>query len=552
MFADAEKRYNIWVDKLKNNKILSDQLINMRGNANEIIDCFSSCLNFGTAGARGIIGVGTNRINSVTVSHISSSYSDYLNKHFSCPSIVISYDTRKYSREFAKIASEVFSYNGITVHFFDEPSPIGLLSFAIRKLKCSGGVMITASHNPPEYNGYKIYNNNGAQPVNIDELVSILKNKDLFNFKRLDFNESLSCSKIRLIKSEIENEYIESVKKTFKIDSVEDIDITYSPLNGCSSKLFCKLFNNCKLNIVDEQNCHDESFKTCNPPDPQKEKSFSLALDLAKKNNSDLIILNDPDGDRLGIAIKFNDSYRILTALEIAVLFLNFIIETEKKQNICVIKSIVSCGICDDFIKFHKIRCIQTPPGFKYISQKIENIKKNSDNNIFIFGFEESNGFLMFNDVRDKDGISSSAFFCKMMSYYKDKKLNCVEILEQLYKKFGYITQENISIRETCREKIDKMIDKLKEHFILNKSEASKIIDYRRSEIVDLELEKTTHIELERTNILEIDFYNKSKLFVRASGTEPLIKFYFIYNKQSDNLLIDKVKKIVLHLICGK
>ena len=171
MFADAEKRYNIWVDKLKNNKILSDQLINMRGNANEIIDCFSSYLNFGTAGARGIIGVGTNHINSVTVSHISSSYSDYLNKHFSCPSIVISYDTRKYSREFAKVASEVFSYSGITVHFFDEPSPIGLLSFAIRKLKCSGGDMITASHNPPEYNGYKVYNNNGAQPVNIDELV---------------------------------------------------------------------------------------------------------------------------------------------------------------------------------------------------------------------------------------------------------------------------------------------------------------------------------------------------------------------------------------------
>lgn len=546
MFADAEKRYNIWVDKLKNNKILSDQLINMRGNANEIIDCFSSYLNFGTAGARGIIGVGTNRINSVTVSHISSSYSDYLNKHFSCPSIVISYDTRKYSREFAKVASEVFSYSGITVHFFDEPSPIGLLSFAIRKLKCSGGVMITASHNPPEYNGYKVYNNNGAQPVNIDELVSILKNKDLFDFKRLDFNESISCNKIKLIKNEIENEYLESVKKVFKINSIKNINITYSPLNGCSSKLFCKLFDNCKLNVVNKQNCRDESFETCNPPDPQKEESFSLALDLAKKNNSDLIILNDPDGDRLGIAIKFNDSYRILTALEIAALFLNFIIETEKNRNIYVIKSIVSCGICDEFIKFHKVRCIQTPPGFKYISQEIENIRKNSDYDALIFGFEESNGFLVFNDVRDKDGISSSAFFCKMMSYYKEKQLNCIGILEQLYKKFGYIIQENISVRETCREKINEMIDKLKKHFISNKSEVSKIIDYRYSEIVDLKSGKTAHVEFERTDILEINFHNKSKLFVRASGTEPLIKFYCIHNKEFDNSFMDKIKKIFL------
>lgn len=548
MFAAAEKLYNIWVDKLKNNKILSDQLINMRGNANEIIDCFSSYLNFGTAGARGIIGVGTNRINSITVSHISSSYSDYLSKYFSCPSIVISYDTRKYSREFAKVASEVFSYNGITVHFFDEPSPIGLLSFAIRKLKCSGGVMITASHNPPEYNGYKVYNNNGAQPVNIDELVSILKNKDLFDFKRLDFNESISCNKIKLIKNEIENEYLESVKKVFKINSIKNINITYSPLNGCSSKLFCKLFDNCKLNVVDKQNCRDESFETCNPPDPQKEESFSLALDLAKKNNSDLIILNDPDGDRLGIAIKFNDSYRILTALEIAALFLNFIIETEKNRNIYVIKSIVSCGICDEFIKFHKIRCIQTPPGFKYISQEIENIRKNSDCDALVFGFEESNGFLIFNDVRDKDGISSSAFFCKMMSYYKEKQLNCIGILEQLYKKFGYIIQENISVRETRREKINEMIDKLKKYFTLNKSEVSKIIDYRCSEIVDLKLGKTAHIKFERTDILEINFHNKSKLFVRASGTEPLIKFYFIYNKKSDNLFINKIKKTALDL----
>ena len=545
MFVNAKEQYNIWLDKLKNDKILSNQLIDLKEDEDSIVDCFGCRLNFGTAGARGIIGVGTNRINSVTVSHISSSYSDYLNKHFSNPSVVVSYDTRKYSKQFAIVASEVFANNGIFVHFFCDPSPIGILSFTIRRLKCSGGIMITASHNPPEYNGYKIYDSNGAQPVNIDELISILNNKDMFDFKYADFDESLSCGKIKFVENKIENEYINNVKKVFQINSIKDINIAYSPLNGCSSKLFCKLFDNCKINVVSEQNCLDEAFSTCNPPDPQKESSFSLALDVAKKNNSDLVILNDPDGDRLGIAIKFCNSYKILTALEIAALFLNFIIETKGKDDICVIKSIVSCGICERIIDFYKIRCIQTPPGFKYISQEIDKIKKNNNSNLFLFGFEESNGFLLFNDVRDKDGISSSAFFCKMMSYYKEKNLNCIEILNQLYKQFGKIVQKNISFKETNRNKSNKFINELKKYFISDKLGVSTIIDYRYSELMDIQSNKTIHKYMEKQDVLEINFINKSKLFIRISGTEPLIKFYIIGDEKCNQALVVKIERIL-------
>ena len=548
MFVNAEEQYNIWNGKLKDNEFLSNQLVSMGGRTDEIVDCFGSCLNFGTAGARGLIGVGPNRMNSVTVSHISSAYSDYLNAHVEAPSLVISYDTRRYSNEFAKVASEVFVSNGIKVYFFKDPSPIGILSFAIRKLKCSGGVMITASHNPPEYNGYKIYNNNGAQPVNIDEIISILKNKDMFDFNRSDFNESLLCNKINIVSNDIEQEYIKNIRDEIGLESINDINITYSPLNGCSSKIFCKLFYNCKLNIVDKQNCQDELFTTCNPPDPQKEQSFSLALEVAKKNNSDLIILNDPDGDRLGIAVNCGNSYRILTALEIAALFLNFIIETKGRKKVYVIKSMVSCGICDEIVNYYKVKCIQTPPGFKYISQEIEKIDQNSETDTFVFGFEESNGFLLFDNVRDKDGISSSAYFCKMLSYYKSNKLNCVDILNQLYKKFGHIVQKNISIRETNRKEIDKFIDKIKAYFSVNKSGVVSISDYRHSETIDLKSNKITSTKMEKLDILEINFHNKSKLFARASGTEPLIKFYIIYDCKISKDFKNKIEEIISNI----
>ena len=544
MFDKIEKEYNRWIDKLKDDKAASSQLIRMRDNKSEIIDCFGSCLNFGTAGARGIIGIGTNRMNFVTVSHISSSYAEYLNKNFENPSVVISYDTRRYSKEFAKFSSEVFSANGVKVYFFSDPSPIGILSFSIRELKCSGGVMITASHNPPEYNGYKIYNNYGAQPVDVSEISSILKNKDVFDFERIDFNEAISCKKIEIIKDDVENKYISRIRKFLKVDSLKNIDVTYSPLNGCSSKIFFKLFNDCRVNVVNEQNCYDESFSTCNPPDPQKENSFLLAFDVAKKNNSDLIILNDPDGDRLGIAVRFNDSYKILTALEIASLFLNFIIECENRENICIIKSIVSGGLCDKIADFYKIKCIQTLPGFKYISEEIEKMEQSNCIDSFALGFEESNGFLLFSDVRDKDGISSSAFFCKMISYYKERNLNCLDVLNNLYKKFGYSKQKNISFRENDKVKINNIIDRFKKYFIINKCNVSKINDYRSSETFDVNMNVVSHGMIRKSDILEIIFCNNNKLFIRSSGTEPLIKFYILYSGKTEHDAMNACNKI--------
>ena len=544
MFEKIEKGYNRWISKLKDNKILSNQLIDMKKDRFKIIDCFGSCLKFGTAGARGIIGVGTNRMNSVTVSHISSSYAEYLNNVFRNPSLVVSYDTRKYSREFAQCASEVFAANGIKVYFFNDPSPIGILSFSIRELKCSGGVMITASHNSPEYNGYKIYNSHGAQPVDVGGISSILKNKDIFDFKRIDFSKAISSKKIEIIKDDIEDKYISKIKKFLKFDPVKNVNITYSPLNGCSSKIFLKLFDNCQVNVVSEQNCLDTSFSTCNPPDPQKEKSFLLSFDVAKKNNSDLIILNDPDGDRLGISIKFNNSYKILTALEIASLFLNFIIECENKKNICIIKSIVSGGLCDKIVDFYKIKCIQTLPGFKYISKEIEKMEQNNYIKLFALGFEESNGFLLLPDVRDKDGISSSAFFCKMVSYYKERKLNCIDVLNNLYKRFGYVKQKSVSFKESNSDIISGTIDRFKKYFNVNSSDVSIINDYRNSETFDVNLKKLSYGKIEKSDILEIIFCDGNKLFVRPSGTEPLIKFYILYGGKTEYDAINKCNNI--------
>ena len=338
---NAKSIYKIWCEKVKDSDLRSE-LLKISSDENEIINRFSNKLSFGTAGTRGLIGVGTNRINSVTVSNISQAFALHLKKEFRQPSVVISYDTRKFSYEFAKISAEIFASNNICVYFFETPQPVGLLSFAIRNLKSSGGVMITASHNPPEYNGYKIYNSFGAQPVNISKISDIFNNLNFFdniNNKKSNFEYYLNIKKIKFINNNIKNKYIKEIKNKINFDNINNIDIIYSPLNGCALNLFKNLFENAKniynIHVVKEQENPDFLFKTCSPPDPQKVNSFDLSIKLAQKYNSDIIILNDPDGDRLGVALKYKNNnknkYKILSGIEISALLVNYMAQ---KNNI--------------------------------------------------------------------------------------------------------------------------------------------------------------------------------------------------------------------------
>ncbi len=548
MFDISYSRYLHWRDKLRGNRALSSELALLGGNGSEISSRFDSMLVLGTAGARGLIGVGTNRINVVTVSHLSQCYSEFLKGRFLSPSVVISYDTRKFSEEFAVASAEVFAASGIKVYLFKEPSPIGVFSFAIRKMKCSAGVMITASHNPPEYNGYKVYNEYGAQPVDVNGLSDIINSKDVFDFNKKELVRSLSDGDIVYIGEEITNEYVCNIRNEVNVEDLCGIDVVYSPLNGCASKTFCSLFRSLRnFHIVEEQKNPDCNFSTCWRPDPQNEDSFNLALKLAESRGSDVVILNDPDGDRLGLSVRHLDSYIILSGIEIAALFLHFMIETKNRicRNPCIIKSIVSGGLCGEIAKAHNVKVIQTLPGFKYISKEIHKLEKSNALNSFILGFEESNGFLLYPFIRDKDGVSSSAFFCRIVSYYKERNLSCIDVLNMLYQKFGYKMQKNISFAETKKERIEKIINRFKDHFTTNNSEALFINDYRKLESYNLIEGKVEPLDMDKkSDILEIVFEGGNKLFLRASGTEPLVKFYIIHTGKTREQSLNSCKKI--------
>ena len=541
--------YDYWCQNVKNSELLSE-LLNIASDEEEVLDRFGSSLSFGTAGARGLIGMGTNRLNIFTVRQISYSFASFLFEKFENPSVVVSYDTRKLSDVFAKTSAEVFAFYGIKVHFFKSPQPIGLLSFAIRNLSASGGVMITASHNPPEYNGYKIYDSNGAQPTNVDEISTRFRSVDPFSVEFLDFEKSLKERKIEFVSKELVEEYVNIFKQKINFKGLNNLDITYSPLNGCSLDLFECLFNGVKnIHVVEEQKLRDSSFKSCNPPDPQKLHSFDLSLKLAKKHNSDLIILNDPDGDRLGIALRYKNNYRILSGIEVAALFLNYLGKKRRdRTSYLVVKSVVTGGLANSIAKFYGMKCIETLPGFKYIAECMDNLEKNDNIDSFLMGFEESNGFLLDSNVRDKDGISSAAFFCEMVSFYKYQNVNCVDILESLYEKFGYHMQKNISFKESNPEKIEQSIQRFKKYFFDNQRDVVSISDYRVSEKINFMNNEKTKICLPKSDMLGIEFEKNNILFVRSSGTEPLIKFYILYSsvsKEEAFKICEKIESLI-------
>ncbi|MBO6126957.1 MAG: phospho-sugar mutase [Clostridia bacterium] len=544
---DAKDIYRIWCEKVEDFE-LKLELLGISSNNNEIISRFGSVLSFGTAGVRGIVGAGTNRMNSVTVSSISQAFSIYLRKKFKFPSVVISYDTRKFSYEFAKISAEIFALNNINVYFFENPSPIGILSLALRNLSCSGGVMITASHNPPEYNGYKIYNSLGAQPIDTERISSIFNELDFFginNKKKLSFEEYLANKKIKFVNKNIKSEYIKKIKSKVNFGNINNIDITYSPLNGCALDLVNNLFKNMQnIHVVTEQKSPDFLFKTCSPPDPQKLNSFNLAIKLAQKYNSDIIILNDPDGDRLGIALKYKNKYKILSGIEISALLINYIAQKNNISGKILIKSIVTGGLSNIIADFYGAKCINTLPGFKYIANYMHELENINKLNLFLIGFEESNGFLLDYDIRDKDGVMTAAYFCDMIAYYKNLDINCIDILNNLYKKFGFYMQKNICFTENNIGKIKKIISEFKNYFNSNNKNIIYLSDYLISEEINFINNKISKINLPSCNMLGVEFKNNNKLFIRASGTEPLVKFYILYNGKTKKTAEENCQKI--------
>ncbi|MDR1240789.1 MAG: phospho-sugar mutase [Oscillospiraceae bacterium] len=532
----------MWLENVQKGSELFLELERIKNNIKEINNRFNCGIKFGTAGVRGLIGAGTNRLNIFTIAKITQAVSGFAIENFKNPSVAIAFDTRKNSLLFANTAAMVFAANDLKVFVFDKTEPTPLLSFAVRYLGCSLGVMITASHNPAQYNGYKLYGEDGSQIDDVTEIYNKLENIDIFcDIKYSDFESELSSGKIEYIKNAVKKEYIKNVLSLLDESKLNNLSVTYSPLNGCAGEIFCGISKNLgiKLNVVKKQEFADENFTTCKIPNPEKKEAFGLSFKLAEEKKSNLIILNDPDGDRMSAAVKNGNDYTILSGNEVAALFLNYIIEKKpkdffKKNKCVIIKSIVSGGLTDEIARENGIEIIKTLTGFKHIGKQIRNLESKNEINRFLIGFEESCGYLLDSYIRDKDGIAAGIKICEITNYYMQENLTLLDVLKNLYNKFGYYIEKTIpfSIKFDTEELQQKF-----ENISTNKFENFGFF------FIDKKIDKIAE-----------ENQNKNNIFIRASGTEPILKFYILANgknKSSALLNFQNMKDFVLDF-CSK
>ncbi len=526
-----------------------------KNDQNEINERFYKDLEFGTGGIRSILGQGINRINIYTIRKATQALcTEVLAQNSSLPSICISYDSRRFSFEFAKVAAEVMAGNGIKAFIFERLNPVAMLSFSVRHHKSMAGVMITASHNPPEYNGYKVFWSDGAQviPPNDQNIInnynSIL---DFGNIRLMDFSEAERKGLIKWVGAEVENLYHEAINTKAPNSKLcrekgSQLKIVYTPIHGaglvpCSRALLDLGFND--LHIVKEQALPDGNFPTVKSPNPENPSALKLAVDLMEKTNADIVMGSDPDTDRLGVAIKHLGKVEYLTGNQIGILKLQYILSELKKQNklssnCYFVKSIVTTSLLDIIAKGFGCEVYNTLTGFKWICGKMNQIEKSDPNKQFIFATEESFGYLSHTFARDKDGISSVALMAEVALFYKLQGLDLIEALDKIYEEYGFSHESLLSLDYfgiEGQEKISRIMTKFRTfgHKTMVGNTISEIRDYNLG-----------HADLPKSNVLGYFFENGDQFYLRPSGTEPKIKFYVMIQEHSGSLDEKKKKAI--------
>ena len=511
-------------------------------NPSELVDAFYKGLEFGTGGLRGIMGVGTNRINQYTIGMATQGFANYLVKSFPGQQvrIAVAHDSRNNSRLFAEITANVMAANGIQVFLFEALRPTPELSFTIRHLKCQGGVVCTASHNPREYNGYKAYFNDGGQLVpphdkNVIIEVQKIQSVDEVKWKGGESN-------IHLIGDEIDKEYIAMVKGLSVYPDViarqNDLKIVYTPIHGTGITLVPEVlsqFGFTNVNLVEEQITPDGNFPTVVYPNPEESEAMSFGLNKAKEIDADILLGTDPDADRVGIGVKDNHgNWILLNGNQTAVLAFNYMIEARKKKGIAqandmVVKTIVTTDMIDIIASRNDINCYNVLTGFKWIAELIK-AKEASEN--YVIGGEESYGLMIGDQLRDKDAVSAVALLCEMAAYEKDAGKSLFTKLVELYVEYGLFREHLISITKKGRdgqEQIAAMMDRFRNEppQMLDGVEVVAILDYEKQEAKDLKSGQISTIDLPKSNVLQFVLVDGSKISARPSGTEPKIKFYF-------------------------
>ena len=542
------QKYKEWINSKTISEKIKSELTSLK-DEKEIEDRFYKDLDFGTAGLRGIIGAGTNRMNTYTVSKATQGYAMYLNNNFENPSVAIAYDSRNMSEEFAKATALTFAANGVKVYLFESLRPTPMLSFTVRELNCSGGVVITASHNPKQYNGYKVYGQDGGQITDegVHEILSYINNIDIFeDVKTISEEEAMEKGLLQYIGEDIDKVYIEKVKslilrKELVNEKAKDLNIIYTPIHGSGLMPIKRVLTELgfeKLSIVKEQENPDGDFPTTPYPNPEAKQVFELALEMAKDINPDIIFGTDPDADRIGVIVKDNSGeYKVLTGNETGMLLAHYMLKSlkdrnELPENAAVIKTIVTTEAVKNIVESFNAKLIDTLTGFKYIGEKIKEFEE-TNSNTFIFGLEESYGYLAGTFVRDKDAVVAATLITEMTLYYKEKGLTLYEALINLYEEYGYTKETLVSIELQGKEgqdKITKCIDTLRNDKVteINGIKVVKAFDYKLSEEVSYENNDVikSEINLPKSNVLKYILEDDSWFVVRPSGTEPKMKVY--------------------------
>lgn len=539
-----KEKYLLWCKKATKDIDLINELKAMANDEELINDAFYTELEFGTAGLRGVIGAGTNRMNIYTVGQASQGLAAYVNSITKNGSVAIGYDSRIKSDVFAKISAEIFAANGLKVYMYDELMPTPMLSFAVRRLKCDAGVMVTASHNPAKYNGYKAYGADGTQlgPEAADYVLSIMQSVDAFEgVKTTDFDEALTDGKIEYISQDIINEYLENVKaqQVEKEIDLTNLNVIYSPLNGTGNKPVREILKRVGLKnvtVVPQQELPDGNFPTCPYPNPEIRQSFECALQMAKTIPADLLLATDPDCDRIGIAVNQNGEFKLMTGNDVGAVLLYYILSRRTAngtlpKNPIAVKTIVTSELCQKIADDFGCQLINVLTGFKFIGEQISILEAQNEQDRFIFGYEESYGYLSGAYCRDKDAVVASMLICEMAAYYKSQGKTVLDVLNEIYEKYGYYYCSQTSF--TCEgqsgmEKIKSIMTNLRENppKVIANSKVVKINDYKASVSINTETGEKTEITLPSSNVLSYFLKDGSSVIVRPSGTEPKIKLY--------------------------
>ena len=575
IYMSYMEEYKKWCEGNEFDEETKRELLAIKDDEKEIEDRFYKELEFGTAGLRGVIGAGTNRMNKYTVGKATQGLANYiLEQRTQDKGVVISYDSRKMSKEFSMQTALILCANGIKAYLFENLRPVPELSFAIRNLGCTAGVMITASHNPPKYNGYKVYWDDGAQIVSPrdKDIITKVRNVESFNeIKEISEEEAISKGLLKFVGKEMDEKYLDILKKSVINPEImkeegKKLKVVYTPLHGTGNTLVENLLKQLGMEnvyVVPEQKEPDGNFPTVDYPNPEDPKAFKLALELAKKENADVVLATDPDADRLGIFAKDakTGQYMEYTGNMSALLIAEYRISQMKEKNILpkdgmIITTIVSSNLTKAIAENYNLECIEVLTGFKNIGAIMKKAEENKDKT-YVFGFEESYGCLIGDYARDKDGIAAVMALCEAACYYASKGKTLWDAMLDIYEKYGYYKETQVSIvREGAKgaQEIKDMMTKVRE------TDIDKIGDYRVLTFKDIDKDVVKNIEtgeitktgLPKSNVLYYELENNSWCCIRPSGTEPKIKLYMGIKGKTDEdakIKLENLKNAMMKIV---